>query len=357
MNKSLVCIVSSLAAIPAISYADSPYFSLQDGDGFKRFSVSVGALHVMPQGKAQPFQVNTVVKEGYEAKVGSISTQSVIDNRGSNNKNLANTLVDFLNKIDNNGSLPSFLSGTAKVYGLESWDNPGTGLEADDVTTLGIMSNYFFTDHVSFEMKAGIPPKVDLQGKGKIYAPFSAISSPLASSLIGKIDLKNDLLITDLEANGPAATARAWTPAFEFQYHFGKTGVNKFRPYVGLGVMYAYFNELEINPRTEQDLIAAGHMIATIKEGNAGASLEGKLSKANPQVDLEATDAIAPIATLGFTYDFNDKWFAVGSVSYAHMKNETTITVTDATHGELIRSKADIEINPILAYAGVGIRF
>ena len=357
MNKSLLCIMSSLAAIPAISYADSPYFSLQDGDGFKRFSVSVGALHVMPQGKAQPFQVNTVVKEGYEAKVGSISTQSVIDNRGSNNKNLANTLVDFLNKIDNNGSLPSFLSGTAKVYGLESWDNPGTGLEADDVTTLGIMSNYFFTDHVSFEMKAGIPPKVDLQGKGKIYAPFSAISSPLASSLIGKIDLKNDLLITDLEENGPAATARAWTPAFEFQYHFGKTGVNKFRPYVGLGVMYAYFNELEINPRTEQDLIAAGHMIANIKDDKAGAALDGTKSSANPQVDLEATDAIAPIATLGFTYDFNDKWFAVGSVSYAHMKNETTSTVTDATHGELIRSKADIEINPILAYAGVGIRF
>ncbi len=33
------------------------------------------------------------------------------------------------------------------------------------------------------------------------------------------------------------------------------------------------------------------------------------------------------------------------------------ITVTDATHGELIRSKADIEVNPIIAYAGFGMRF
>ena len=123
-----------------------------------------------------------------------------------------------------------------------------------------------------------------------------------------------------MEAHGPAASARAWTPAFEFQYHFGKTGVNKFRPYVGVGMMYAYFNELEINPQTEKDLIAAGHMIANIKEGNAGASLEGKKSSANPKVKLEATDAFAPIATVGFTYDFNDKWFAVGSVSYAHLK-------------------------------------
>ena len=38
-------------------------------------------------------------------------------------------------------------------------------------------------------------------------------------------------------------------------------------------------------------------------------------------------------------------------------KNETTITVSDAKLGELIRSTADIEINPVLAYAGVGIRF
>ena len=86
-------------------------------------------------------------------------------------------------------------------------------------------------------------------------------------------------------------------------------------------------------------------------------SLEGKTSSANPQVDLEASDAFAPIATVGFTYDFNSNWFAVGSVSYAQLSNDTTITVTDAKLGELIRSKADIEINPILAYAGIGYRF
>lgn len=360
MKKSLLCIMSSLAALPAISYADSPYFSLKDGDGFKRFSVSVGALHVMPQGKAQPFQVNTAVKNGEVSKNGDIQVDTVLNNLNPNvNQKALATVLKGLGFFTG-GELGSGLSGSSKIQGLKEWNNPGTGLEADDVTTLGIMTNYFFTDHVSFEMKAGIPPKVDLQGKGKIYAPFSAIATPQIGNLpleFLNIDLQNDIFITDLEANGPAATARAWTPAFEFQYHFGKTGVNKFRPYVGLGIMYAYFNELEINPRTEQDLIAASHMIANIKEGNAGASLEGKLSKANPQVDLEATDAIAPIATLGFTYDFNTKWFAVGSVSYAHMKNETTITVTDATHGELIRSKADIEINPLLAYAGVGIRF
>jgi len=352
--------MAGLATLPLLAHAESPYFSLQDGDGFKRFSVSVGALHVMPQGKAQPFQVNTAVKNGEVARNGAIQVDTVLNNLNSNvdQEGLAAAL-EFLGFFTG-GELGSGLSGSSRIQGLEEWNNPGTGLEADDVTTLGILSNYFFTDHVSLEMKAGIPPKVDLQGKGKIYAPFAAIATPQIGSLpleFLNIDLQNDIFITDLEAHGPAASARAWTPAFELQYHFGKTGVNKFRPYVGLGVMYAYFNELEINPRTEQDLIAAGHMIANIKEGNAGASLEGKPSNANPTVDLEATDAFAPIATVGFTYDFNERWFAVGSVSYAHLKNETTITVSDDSLGELITSKADIEVNPILAYAGFGMRF
>ncbi|MFV5589965.1 OmpW/AlkL family protein [Acinetobacter variabilis] len=359
MKTIMVC-MAGLATLPLLAHAESPYFSLQDGDGFKRFSVSVGALHVMPQGKTQPFQVNTAVKNSEVARNGTIQVDTVLNNLNSNvdQEGLAAAL-EFLGFFTG-GELGSGLSGSSRIQGLEEWNNPGTGLEADDVTTLGILSNYFFTDHVSLEMKAGIPPKVDLQGKGKIYAPFAAIATPQIGSLpleFLNIDLQNDIFITDLEAHGPAASARAWTPAFELQYHFGKTGVNKFRPYVGLGIMYAYFNELEINPRTEQDLIAAGHMIANIKEGNAGASLEGKPSNANPTVDLEATDAFAPIATVGFTYDFNERWFAVGSVSYAHLKNDTTITVTDANLGELIRSKADIEVNPILAYAGFGMRF
>ena len=382
MNKMLLCTAVSIATLPIMSHAaNSPYFSLKNSNGFKRFSVSVGALHVMPQGKVQPFHVNTAVSEGTKSKVGDVQAKSVLDaidesqNGASTKKGILKGLLDvekatildlgiinqgLISYKGNDGQqyLKGNIAGEATLYGLSDWNNAGTGLEADDVTTLGIMTNYFFTDNISFEMKAGIPPKVELQGQGKIYAPLSGIATPEGiGAILGDLPLKKSIEITDLGAYGPAATARAWTPAFEFQYHFGKTGVNKFRPYVGFGMMYAYFNELKINPRTEQDLIAAGHMIANIKDGKAGAALDGKPSSANPKVDLEASDTFAPIATVGFTYDFNDKWFAVGSVSYAHMKNDTTITVSDDTHGELIRSQADIEINPILAYAGIGIRF
>ena len=69
MKKILGTFIGSMALMPVLAHADSPYFSLQEGDGFKRFSVSVGALHVMPQGKAQPVRVNTAINEGYQSKV------------------------------------------------------------------------------------------------------------------------------------------------------------------------------------------------------------------------------------------------------------------------------------------------
>lgn len=376
MIKRLLGLVTSvsLISVPLISinsYAESPYFSLKDGDGFKRFSVSVGALHVMPQGKAQPININTAVANGTKSKVGDVQVDSVlnaIDDSASDagaKKSLLEAAValDVLNAIsykeDEKTYLRANTSGEATINGLDNWQAQGTGLEADDVTTLGIMTNYFFSDNVSLEIKAGIPPKVDIQGKGQIYAPLTGVAEPTGiGAILSPLPLKDDIFITDLSGHGKVAEARAWTPAFEFQYHFGKTGVNKFRPYLGAGLMYAYFNELEINPNLERDLINAGHKIANIKSDAAGAALDGKLNtSADPKVKLEAKDVFAPVVTAGFTYDFNDRWFAVGSVSYAHLTGETTITVNDANLGELINAKSDIEINPILGYAGIGYRF
>lgn len=380
MKKHILCVAIGIAAtLPTITFAESPYFSLKDGDGFKRFSVSMGALYVKPTGKAQPIHVNTSIAEGTKTGVGDVKADSVLNaiDESKQNATAKKTILKGVLDLERNTllnlGLPGLVSykgedgeqylkantaGSAEINGLSSWDNAGTGLEADDVVTLGIMTNYFFTDNVSLEVKAGIPPKVDIKGKGEIYAPLTGVATPEGlGTVIGDLPLKKDIFITDLESNGTAATARAWTPAFEFQYHFGKTGVNKFRPYVGLGLMYAYFNELKINPTIEKDLINAGHMIVNIKDGKAGAALDQKTSSGNPKVKLEASDAFAPVATAGFTYDFNDRWFAVGSVSYAHLTGEATITVNDTKYGELIRAKTDIEINPLLGYAGVGYRF
>lgn len=347
----MLCIAVGIAAtLPTMSFAESPYFSLKDGDGFKRFSLSAGWLHAMPQGSANPININTTVAEGTQSKVGDVSKQAVLDAAVKD----SNPIVYGAINLWPTDTVSGLATGTATIKGLSNWQSQGTGLEADNVDTVGIMANYHFTDNLSLEIKAGIPPKVDIKGKGDIYAPLSGS----ASTILGDIDLKQDLHITDLTQGGKAATARAWLPAVELHYQFGKSGVNKFRPYVGAGVMYAYFNDLKMNSGIESDLVKAGHMIQNIHDGKAGAALDGKTSSADPIVKLEATDTFAPIVTVGATYDFNPNWFAVGSVSYSKMNNEAKIYVTDRNTGkELIQANTKIDIDPLITYLGVGYRF
>lgn len=351
MKKRMLCIAVGIAAtLPTMSFAESPYFSLKDGDGFKRFSLSAGWLHAMPQGSANPININTTVAEGTQSKVGDVSKQAVLDAAVKD----SNPIVYGAINLWPTDTVSGLATGTATIKGLSNWQSQGTGLEADNVDTVGIMANYHFTDNLSLEIKAGIPPKVDIKGKGDIYAPLSGS----ASTILGDIDLKQDLHITDLTQGGKAATARAWLPALELHYQFGKSGVNKFRPYVGAGVMYAYFNDLKMNSGIESDLVKAGHMIQNIHDGKAGAALDGKTSSADPIVKLEATDTFAPIVTVGATYDFNPNWFAVGSVSYSKMNNEAKIYVTDRNTGkELIQANTKIDIDPLITYLGVGYRF
>lgn len=188
MKKSLLGIATSLIVLPTLSYADSPYFSFKDGDGFKRFSASIGWLHAMPQGKANNVNVNTSIAEGTTAKVGEVSKDAVLDAAVKDSNPVLYGALQLL-PLE---TLPSGLSGTSTINGLSNWQADGTGLEADDVDTVGMMLNYHFTDHVSLEVKAGIPPKVDIKGKGDIYAPLSGS----ADTPLGSIDLKKDIHIT-----------------------------------------------------------------------------------------------------------------------------------------------------------------
>ena len=344
-------------------------------DGFKRFSVSAGWLHVMPQGKANPFNINTAVANGQKATVGEVSPDGFLNSldpnatikEGDKEANLKETVLSLLNSPfgslilnKETGNVSAKNTGTATLNGLDAWQAGGTGLEADDVDTLGLMFNYYINDNVSLQMIAGLPPKVDINGKGEIVAPMSGTAFPggLAGSLFPELALKQDIPITNLGNKSKAATVRAWTPAIEAQYQFGKSGVNKFRPYVGAGLMYSHFSNIKLNGQVRDDLIAAGHMIQNISDDQAGAALDGKTSSANPFVKVKTTDAIAPIVSVGATYDFTENWYAVASVSYAKLNNQAKIDVIDANTGKrLIHSTTKVDIDPLITYLGVGYRF
>lgn len=368
-----VALATSLILIANLSYADE----------FKKFSVSAGWLHMTSLGKAQPMRIKTAVAEKTLSKVGMISgvtivnnvDQSRIDDMDPNLLSLLNTksnpddpnsnryLLDDLLELGNSPEAPvDFLdqvTGTAEINGLSQW-NSNAGVEVEDVDTLGLMFTYNINENIALQLVGGVPPKVDLKGKGQVYAPFSALAHPLQGVTEEGFDLymKNNLLITDLDKFDRAATARAWTPGLQAQYYFGKPGVNKFRPFLGGGFMYAHFTDIKLNDGVKADLVAAGHMIQNIYDNKAGASLEGKVSSGDIKVKTDADDGFAPLVTAGFTYDFKQNWFATASISYAKLDNTATITVINKNNGaELIRAKTKIEIDPLISYVGVGYRF
>ncbi|MCU4579931.1 OmpW family protein [Acinetobacter gyllenbergii] len=363
-----IVIATTLITLTHLSYAQE----------FKRFSVSAGWLHVMPQGKANPFNINTSVKNQTVATVGTISTTSFLNSVDPNATmtdlggevwNLKDTLTEFLAQpeiqdqlTDGNGNVLAEVTGTARINGLENWQQKDAGLEVDDVDTLGLMFNYYLNDNVSLQLIGGIPPKVDIKGKGEIYAPLSGLamsSADLVKYLFPDgIVLGQAVPITNLGNKPNAATVRAWTPAIEAQYQFGQSGVDKFRPYIGAGLMYAHFNQINLNEGIRSDLISAGHMIQNVLDGKAGAALDRKESSGDMKVKVDADDAIAPIVSVGFTYDINDAWYGVGSVSYAKLNNKANIDVVNKTTGaKLIHASTKIDIDPLITYVGIGYRF
>jgi outer membrane protein len=353
--------------------------SLSHAEDFKRFSVSAGWLHVMPQGKANSFNINTMANPSTSYDVGSISStaflNSIDPNATINGFEIKPTLESFfvvdpdtgkslaqsIGLADENNNVLGSVSGKTNIYGIDQWTQQGAGLEAEDVDTLGLTFNYYLNDNVSLQFIGGLPPKVDIKGRGEIIAPMTGLAFPqggLEQIFTDGISLKQDIPITNLSSQSKAASVRAWTPAIEAQYQFGKLGINKFRPYIGAGVMYSHFSNIKLNGQINSDLIAAGHMIQNILDNKAGAALEGKISSADPSVKVKTTDSLSPIVTLGATYDINTNWYGVASVSYAKMNNQAKIDVVDRNSGNyLIRSSTKVDIDPLITYLGVGYRF
>ena len=364
MKKTLTfaCAIATPLLFSQSAFAAFDYFKT-DGS-FKRFSVSAGWLHASPQGTANPLENTTAIKDGTVSANGSVKVKTVREVlvKDQDRFGLIDGTLGALGAETDLSKIPVLgdVSGKTTIGGLESWSSPDTGLESDEVDTFGLLFNYYLNDNWSIEVKAGIPPKVDILGQGQVYAPLKGTVSPggIAGGILGDFKISKDIPITDLEqGNGVASSARAWLPAAGVQYQFGKSGVNKFRPYVGAGVMYAYFSEIELNEGIRKDLEKAGHQIQNIKDGQAGAALENLQSGREMNVDVEADSAFAPIVTVGATYDFNDQWFGIGSLSYAKLDSDTTITVKNDKNEELIRSKAHLDIDPYITFLGVGYRF
>ncbi|QQX84337.1 OmpW family protein [Cupriavidus necator] len=179
---------------------------------------------------------------------------------------------------------------------------PNTGAEIESADTLGLAFSHYFTDNISGEIIAGIPPKHDVKGTGN-YAQYGKLGS-----------------------------VKQWSPAILVKYHFfdAKT---KFRPYVGIGVNYTWFTDETISNQNfvNREFAPGARMTASAKA------------------------SWNPVFNIGANYAINDNWFVGLSVSYVPLSTRASFTTQAGP--VTIQSHTKIKIDPVVTFLNVGYRF
>ncbi|MCX7219555.1 MAG: outer membrane beta-barrel protein [Burkholderiales bacterium] len=180
----------------------------------------------------------------------------------------------------------------------------GAGVAATD--TLGVALNYFYTDNIVFAADLGVPPTYKLHGEGT------------------------------LAAAGEIGTAKQWAPTGLVKYFFGNANA-RVRPYLGGGVTYVRYSDVELSTRFQQ--------IIGAKFGSPAAVTTADLSS-----------GFAPVITGGISVAITPKWYAGFSLSYVKLKTEANLTTLSTKVGT-VKSNTTLTLDPLVAFASVGYRF
>ena len=172
---------------------------------------------------------------------------------------------------------------------------PNTKVDAKSNTQLGGGITYMLTDNLAVDVPLATPFKHDLTGDGAIAG-------------VGKL-----------------GSTKAIPATLMMQYRFNEANA-AFRPYVGLGVTYAYFYDEKTT--------------ATLN-GLTGGTL------ANPTT-AKVDNKFGALAQLGFVYNFNERWFVDASYSKSFLKTKIHLS-----SGQSI----SVRLNPDVFSVGIGYRF
>ena len=170
----------------------------------------------------------------------------------------------------------------------------GTKTDVGGDTQLSGGLTYMYTDHFSVDVPIGLPFKHKLYGDGAIAGA------------------------------GQIGSVKALPFTVFGQYRFNQAN-SVFRPYLGLGLTYAYF----FNEK------GSGSLTAMTNPGGAATTLS-----------IESKFALTP--QLGFTYVVTDKWMLDASFSKTYLKTRTSLST-----GQTI----DTRLNPNVLSLGLGMKF
>ncbi|MDQ8036795.1 MAG: OmpW family outer membrane protein [Pedobacter sp.] len=256
-----------------------------------------------------------------------------------------------------------------------SWNQEGTSVAADDLGTLALTFTHFLTDNWAVNFVGGIPPEVTLQGKGAVTVPGSVTGEPngFYSSICldgsGNQHSGTDPFACGREAKQPLATAKQWSPALVVQYYFNEPTA-RFRPYVGLGVSYNFFTDIEVGSNVAADMnssdvyatpgnfLEIGYMLGTNPACTGVAGDPNCVTDGKSHVEAEASRSWAPVFNAGFSAELGNNFFATAALSYMPLKVTATMYLRDSTTNEaLSTSTVTMHPDPLIALLGIGYRF
>jgi len=177
----------------------------------------------------------------------------------------------------------------------------GSSASVPDSDTVGVAFTHFFTDNAALTFDAGIPPTFKLQGGGTL--------APL----------------------GQLGTAKQWSPALVAKWYFGSAD-SAFRPFIGAGVTYVWYSDVELSPLLQRTLTSGG---------TASADL---------------SSSWAPVANIGASYNFDKNWSLSLSVSYIPLKTKADITGT-TPGGTQVKANTTLTLDPLVTFLSVGYKF
>lgn len=214
-----------------------------------------------------------------------------------------------------------------------SFSAPGSSLSSSNANTLGLTFSHFVTDHIAITAVGGIPPEFKLYGHGELIPPGPA-------GALGRQSLGDPSL------NPIITKARQWSPATIVQYHFMDPGA-RFRPFLGLGVSYNFFTNIEVNPAFANSVNNnLGAILA------AGAGIPGPTS-----VSADASSSWAPVFNVGGTYNFDEHWGVTAAVTYIPLKTTSSMTIKAANGTVLSTSKTKLEPEPLVFFLAASYKF
>lgn len=171
---------------------------------------------------------------------------------------------------------------------------PGSKVSVSSDTEPVFIFAYGITDNVSAELDLGVPYKHKLYGAGA------------------------------LQGTGQLGTVEALPPAAFLQYRFFEPAA-MVRPFVGLGLSYAYFQKAK---------------------GSGG--LTALLNTGGPASTFKIDGKFAVAAQAGVAFNFNERWFADLTVVKSKLKVETKYSTGQTQQ---------VRLDPLGVIVAVGYKF